>query len=472
MIQLTRIILAILLLAISSMGWAQESPQPPGTVPSVEAHPEPTPAEKNIQKNPEEKTPVQGPSQPVGPAQPQETPPAPGTTPQVKPEEKAPVQGPVQPAGTAQPQEAPPAPGTTPQVKPEEKAPVQGPAQPTGTAQPQEAPPAPGAAPEEKPQEKGAEKAIQATEEEKKKPISTALEQASTLIKGRLELDFSETYVQTSSNQLFIEGFGILPILVVGNVEIQRVRRDAFISTLAVSYKITNYLQAGLNIPYQFTLARVSTPAGITARSTANPNAETLSRGSGLGDVSGSLSYHLLNETLAKPSLLVGMGFKGRTGRDIFETKDPAKDPPTGSGFNSVSLSLNAVKTSDPAVVFGSLAYAYPLSRPRVVYTNPGQSRPPIIIDYNPGDNFGLALGMAYALNYKITLSTSYQQSVNLPTRLNGRKLANSATNAISIRFGVIWRFNEQTSMDLSVSPGLTLDAPDVIFAVRIPYRF
>jgi hypothetical protein len=471
MIQLTRIILAILLLAISSMGWAQESPQPPGTVPSVEAHPEQTPTEKNIQKKPEERAPAQGSTQPAGTAQPEGAPASPGETPPVKPEEKAPAQSPSQPAGPAQPQGAPSPTEGTPPVKTETTVPAQGPAQPTGTA-PEGAPPAPGAAPEEKPQEKGAEKAIQATEEEKKKPISTALEQASTLIKGRLELDFSETYVQTSSNQLFIEGFGILPILVVGNVEIQRVRRDSFISTLAVSYKITNNLQAGLNIPYQFTLARVSTPAGITARSTANANAETLTRGSGLGDVSGSLSYHLLNETLAKPSLLIGMGFKGRTGRDIFETKDAAKDPPTGSGFNSVSLSLNAVKTSDPAVVFGSLAYAYPLSRPRVVYTNPGQSRPPIIIDYNPGDNFGLALGMAYALNYKITLSTSYQQSVNLPTRINGRKLANSATNAISIRFGVIWRFNEQTSMDLSVSPGLTLDAPDVIFAVRIPYRF
>lgn len=446
MIQLTRIILAILPLAIISMGWAQESPQPPETAQSVEAPPGQTHAGQNSQEKPEEKTPVQEPTQPTGTAQPEAAPAAPGETPE-----------------------------GTPPVKPETTVPAPGPAQPTGPAQPSEGtPPAPEATPEEKPQEKGAEQAIQATEEEKKKPISTALEQATaTLIKGRLELTFSETYVQTSSNQLFIEGFGILPILVVGDVEVQKVRKDSFISTLGISYKITNNIQGGLNIPYQFSLSRVGTSAGITGGGTsAGANVESVSRASGLGDVSGTLSYHLMNETLSKPSLLVGMGFKGRTGRDIFETKDAAKKPPTGSGFNSVSLSLNAVKTSDPAVVYGSLSYAYPLSRGHVVYVNPGQNQPPTVIDYNPGDNFGLGLGMAYALNYKITLSTSYQQSVNLPARINGSKLANSATNAISIRFGLVWRYNEQTSMDISISPGLTLDAPDVVFAVRIPYRF
>jgi hypothetical protein len=447
MTQLTRIILAILLLATSSIGWAQESPRPPETVQAQETPTGQTPAGQNIQEKPEENTSAQESTQPTQPAQ------------------------------TAQPEGAAAAPGETPEgtppVKPETMGPTQAPAQPTGPAQPTEGTsPAPETTPKEKPQEKGAEQAIQATEEEKTKTLSTALEQAANLIKGRLELSFTETYVQTSSNKLYIDGFGILPILVVGTVEIQTVRRDSFISTLGVSYKITNRLQAGLNIPYQYTLSRVGTSAGITGRSTASANDETLSRAIGLGDVGGSLSYHLLDETLAKPSLLVGMGFKGRTGRDTFETKDSAKKPPTGSGFNSVSLSLNAVKTSDPAVVFGSLTYAYPLSRGHVVYVNPGQNLPPTVVDYNPGDNFGLGLGMAYALNYKLTLSTSYQQSVNLPARINGRKLSNSVTNAVSIRFGVVWRFNEQTSMDLSVSPGLTQDAADVIFAVRIPYRF
>jgi len=36
----------------------------------------------------------------------------------------------------------------------------------------------------------------------------------------------------------------------------------------------------------------------------------------------------------------------------------------------------------------------------------------------------------------------------------------------------VVWRVSDKTSIDLSVSPGLTLDTPDVTVALRIPYRF
>jgi hypothetical protein len=89
-----------------------------------------------------------------------------------------------------------------------------------------------------------------------------------------------------------------------------------------------------------------------------------------------------------------------------------------------------------------------------------------------PGDNIGLGFGIAYALNYKVSLSMQYQQSVNLSSRINGKKLPDSEINAISLRFGVIWRVNANLSVDLSVSPGLTLDAPDSVVALRLPWRF
>jgi len=287
-----------------------------------------------------------------------------------------------------------------------------------------------------------------------------------------LELEVTETYSHLNSNQLFIEGFGILPILVVGNVEIQRVRTDIFNTTFTTRYKITNDLQGEVRIPYLNEMIRVSTPSGITGRSTASANVEKVSTSSGLGDVSGNLSYHLLNETLTRPALYVGVGFKARTGRDVFETNDAIKNPPTGSGFNSVSFNLNAVKVSDPAVVYGSLGYAYAQPRNNVVWVNPGQNRPSVLVDYSPGDNFSLGFGLAYALNYKLTLSTGYQQSINLASYINGTKLPSTNTNAIALRFGLVWRFNAQTSMDISVSPGLSLDTPAVQVAVRIPYRF
>jgi hypothetical protein len=462
------------LLITSSTAWPQEPTRPLENTQNEGAQPDQPPFDKSVQKKPEDQAPPQSSTQPAGPQQAPATQPTPEGTSQVKPEEKAPPsQGSTLPASPAQPQETPPATEGTPPVKPEATAPDQGSAQPTGPAQPQGTPPAT----EAKPQEKGAEKVLQSTEEEKKKSLSTAIEQATNVIKGRLELELTETYTNLSSNQLFIEGFGVLPILIVGEAQVQRVRRDSFTTTLATRYKITEDVQAELRVPYQITIIRVSTAVGILGRATATPDVENVSKGSGLGDVSGSLSYHLLNEGLERPSSYVGLGFKGRTGRDAFETADALHNPPTGSGFNSVNLSLNAAKTSDPAVVFASLSYAYPISRHNVVLHRPNNQRP-LLIDLYPGNGIGFNVGWAYALNYKLTLSLGFQESVNSSTHIKGEiklphhRLVNSATNAASIRFGVVWRLTDKTVIDLSVSPGLTLDAPDLQLALRIPYRF
>ena len=388
------------------------------------------------------------------------------------PQEKAsPPENP-QPQGSTPPAEpAQPPTTTTP-----EGTPAQSPAQPAAPAQ------APGTAPSEgtpeaKPQE-NVQKALQATEEEKEKTVTKQVEQSvvGTAIRGRLELEFNENYAHLSSNQLFIEGFGILPILIVGQTSVERVRRDVFITTFVARYKVSEDLQAELRVPYSITYIRVSEATGIIGKSVVTPEAEQTSSGRGLGDVSGSLSYHLANETLVRPSMYVALGLKGRTGRDVFETTDPIKDPPTGSGFNSVSLTVNAIKTSDPAVIYGQLSYSYAMSRQNVVLNRPN-GQPPILVNFYPGDNIGYGFGIAYALNYKITISIGYQQSINLPSRITNlglphNELPNSVTDAATLRFGMVWRVNDKTSVDLSVSPGLTLDAPDLQVALRIPYRF
>ena len=354
--------------------------------------------------------------------------------------------------------------------------PAQTPTQQAAPEQPQGTPaPAEGAT-QAKPQEK-VEKALQATEQEKEKTVTKQAEQAvvTSAIRGRLELEINQSYVHSDSNQLFIDGFGVLPILIIGNASVERIRRDSFVSTFNTRYQVNPDLTAQLSIPYIETFLRVSTAVGLTGRTTVSPNAEQTSSGGGLGDISGSLSYHLLNESLYQPNMYFGLGFKARTGRDVFETTDSIKNPPTGSGFNSVTFTLNAVKSSDPAIVYGSVSYSYSIARHNVVFNRP--NGPPLLVDFYPGDNFSYGFGIAYALNYKITISVGYSQSFNLISRITNigaphNQLPNSATDAASLRFGVVWRVSDKTSIDLSVSPGLTLDTPDVTVALRIPYRF
>lgn len=390
-----------------------------------------------------------------------------------QPQDQGPSQDTTQPVEPAQPQTTPAPQGTTP-ANPQEQAP-QSSTPPAGPAQPEATQPTPG----EKPSSvKQAETTLKATEEEKKKPVASAQEQAQpSIISGRLELSVTETYSHSSSNQLYIQGFGILPILIIGDAEVQRIRSDSFTTSFNVSYKVSPDLGVGLNIPYTYTLVRVSSATGIVGRTTVSPNVDRLSRAQGVGDLSGSVSYHLLTEKPERPNLTVGMGFRGRTARDAFETKDATKNPPLGSGFNALSVSLNASKTAEPAVVYGSLSFSRNLPRHHVVLES---RNPPALINLAPGPGIGFGFGMAYALNYKLTINMGYSQSFNFPNRLTGpgvaslphNKLPNSATNAAALRFGAIWKINEKTLIDLSVSPGLTLDAPDVQISLRIPYRF
>jgi hypothetical protein len=313
--------------------------------------------------------------------------------------------------------------------------------------------------------EKSAQQALEQTQEEKEqKKIETIPE--TSLIKGRLQVEVIETYVHTSSNSLFIEGLGLLPVLILGPIEVQKIQRDILNTTLVIRYKITEKFQASINIPYQFIFSRISVAAGTSGGGvTPNPTSETTTSTSGLGDINGNVTYQLLNESLLQPSLTVALGFKGRTGEDVFQT-----DQPTGSGYNSISASLNASKSSDPAVLFGYVSYAYAISRRDVVYTP--ANLPARTIDYEPGDNIGFGFGIAYALNYKLTLSTQFQESINLPGAINQEQLSNSMTNSASLRFGGTWKINDKTSLDLSVSPGLTTDSADFILSLRVPWRF
>jgi long-subunit fatty acid transport protein len=337
---------------------------------------------------------------------------------------------------------------------------------------PDQQPPGPASTSEEQaaPEQKAPEKVLEASEEEKKRTVSTAVEQTGyTLIRGRLEIDSVLNYTHSSSNQLLIEGFGILPILTIGNISVQRIRRDTWTASFSARYKLTPGMDVSVTVPYSYSLTRISEATGIQGGSVVTPNTDNLNRGWGLGDVSGGLSYQLLTEGTVRPAIYVGVSFRGRTGRDSFETNNPAQNAPTGSGFNILGVSANFVKVADPAVVSGSFVYGHPFSRNNVVFENQGN---PVQIDVDPGDSYSASLGLAYALNYKVSLSTTISQAVGLPTYINGTKLNNSLSNAITLGYGLTWRWSEKTSLGISVTQGLTLDTPDVSVGFRIPYRF
>src|ERR1051326_8270182 len=92
---------------------------------------------------------------------------------------------------------------------------------------------------------------------------------------GTLELETSASYYDASSDAISIEGFSILPVLVVGNIVSDRVRRQVALSNLTTR----------LGLPWNFQLD-VRTPYGYEqVRTVTADNKETSQRALGLGDV-------------------------------------------------------------------------------------------------------------------------------------------------------------------------------------------
>jgi len=331
------------------------------------------------------------------------------------------------------------------------------------------------ASPKEDSESSAASEALKASkeEEEKSQAQTTASEviEKGGLIAGKFQVSLTESYTHIQTNQLYIEGFGILPIVVVGNVDIQNVRRDIFSTVFGASYKLTNKLQVTLTVPWQYSMASISTATGINGRKVGSANNEKTSQSSSLGDVTIGSFYQLTRESLILPSLSGGLDLKLRNGRDFFETPDPAAHVPAGTGFYMLRASLSASKTSAPAVVYGSLGYAYNFPRHNIAYT-PKNSPAVLIRSYEPGASFNVSAGVSLSLNYQLSLNWSVAEATQLASRVNGSVSPNTATNAITFRMGGIWRLSRRTSIDLSLTTGLSNDAGGTTIALRVPWSY
>ena len=299
------------------------------------------------------------------------------------------------------------------------------------------------------------------------------------LQKGKLEVDLDLGYTHISNNQIFINGFSILPILVVGNVDVQRVRRDFLTAALTGKYGIISNLQLEFRIPFQVTFNQVSSVQGIQGSGTAPANVETSSQTADLGDVEATLFYQLRTEELVWPAMILGLNWKSKSGRDSFQTDDPASEPPSGTGFTSLKGIVSAVKTSDPAVLFGSISYAYAFPRYDVVLHI--KDRPSQLIDFSAGNNFTYGLGFAYAINYRLSLSFQFSDSITFSSSITEtnksgakveRTVTNSFINASFFRMGVTWALTPTQTIEVSLTQGLTTDAPDFTLGLKIPFKF
>ncbi len=278
----------------------------------------------------------------------------------------------------------------------------------------------------------------------------TLVERGSLLLPpGGLDIESTLSYVHSSSENILIDGFTILPVLVVGDIVSENIQRNLSMASVTGRVGLPWNTQLDVRIPYVHQAER---------RFTAD-NIESTNSASGFGDITFGISRQLARSGAWRPDLLASLRWKSTTGRDPFDAMERGV-PAIGTGYDSLNLGLTAVHVLDPIVYFGSVSY----SRNFAYREDIGR--------INPGNAFGASLGMAVALNPQSSLSFSYDQQFMRRTRVDGNRLPGSYLTTGMFTVGGSFAISDSLTSDVSLSIGLTSDSPDVRVTTSIPFRF
>lgn len=299
----------------------------------------------------------------------------------------------------------------------------------------------------------------------------------------KFSLEAGLTYTYYDRKDLIFNGFLVLDAIFLGQVDVDRIRAHQWTADLTGRYTFNDRWQAELQLPYLYRYSHYYS-VGKDGDGRDGISEHSLNEG-GLGDISAAVFYRLLTETVTSPDLVWNLRVKAPTGRDPYGIPEERvggdesnltvpTELPTGNGLWALSTGFSAVKTLDPAIIFASINYTHHLERSfddisAAEGNQPGKVR--------LGDAFGYGLGMAFALNERLSLSMNFNQQFGKeaeqhPDGGDKIKIAGSDSNSASLGMGVTWAMTDKLSLVVNWAAGLTPDAPDYVVGIRLPYRF
>jgi hypothetical protein len=277
---------------------------------------------------------------------------------------------------------------------------------------------------------------------------------------GTLEVDNTTSYFSASSDHVTVNGFALLPVLVVGDIASERIREDYLLPNVTARLGLPHKLQGDVTIPYGYELIRT-----VDAN-----NVQTSSSSFGLGDISAGISRQLTSEHGKIPDMLANVRFKSTTGKDPFNLQ--SSQIALGTGFNSIQGNLTMAKSSDPVVFFGNLSYTANLKGDHTVSANdPNNPAATMVGHFNPGDAVGFQIGSILALNPEVSMTLGWDQRFTRSTTLNGVDIPASYLVEGTLRLGTSYVYAPGKTIDLSFGVGLTPDTPNLQFSVGVPFR-
>ena len=260
---------------------------------------------------------------------------------------------------------------------------------------------------------------------------------------GALLIPFGQAELNPSVN--FTRREGNIQVAVDGQVVEARVERNEFQFGLGMAFGLPFDSQFEFNLPYNLVNQENVLRGGGASLSSDNE------WGHAIGDLSVGLAKTVLREDGNWwPDVVVRGTWDTNTG----ERSD--NDVPLDGSFNELLGSVTVLKRKDPLAFIGQIGYSYTFEDD----------------DFQPGQQFLLALGANVALSPETSLSVTLRQAYTDEFQFDGDNVDGSDQLASSFDFGGSVIVAPRTLLRLITSIGLTDDAPDYGVRAAVSYRF
>lgn len=287
---------------------------------------------------------------------------------------------------------------------------------------------------------------------------------------GRLTLDTSFEYTNSSANRLVFRGFELIPGLQVGLIEASDVDRDALVGTVALRYGITDRLEIEGRMPVMYRHDRIK----VTQLRDEGIVRTLKLEESDIGDAEIALRYQVNAPTEQNRMIgIASLRVKSTTGKspfDVgFDSFGVATGLATGSGFWGIQPGLSFLLPSDPVVIYGGMSFLYHL--PKDIDRMVGDV---LVGRVDPGDAASANVGFGFALNPRFSFSLGYNHTYIFPTEqiIGGTKQRSTHLQSGSFAFGMSYRLDERQSINFGLQLGATADAPGLSVVLRLPITF
>ena len=316
--------------------------------------------------------------------------------------------------------------------------------------------------------------------------VEDVLQQQHVLFNQPLTLEIGLNYARYDRKQLTLNGFLALDAIFLGSIAVEDVASDTFTYIFAARKGITRDLSASIEVPL---VQRWTTYQKGGAGGSAAAVAEASVGGDVVvGDVTAGASYRLFPETPTRPEIALYTSVGIPTGQapygipwnvlergndNFIQFAVPTKQP-SGQGVWSINLGASMLKTLDPAILFANAGVTHTFSKHFADLDNSSNTISPGSVDLGNAFNYGV--GVAFALNERMSLSMSFSERLNGSARIRPdatgvwEKIIGSDGNAATLGIGMTYALSERMTFVGNLGIGLTPDAPDFSITAKLPF--